>query len=377
MSQLDTLLSHYDFPFPQSHIATTPAHPRDSAQLLVYNRATSEATFDTFLHLDKYLEKGTLLILNDTKVVPARLPCHLPTGGKVELLWLAQKSVRSFEALSPRTLAPGDTLRFDTLTLTVQSKNESVYTIEHTGSSATFMRIMQHSGTTPIPPYIKGSALTEAALRKEYQTIWAKRAGSVAAPTASLHFTKRLITKLKKKGVEIRYVTLHVGLGTFAPLTEEHLSTKTLHEEWYEIPPATMRAIIKAKKEGRPIIPVGTTALRTLESISHHTKNSREAARLFEGVSQADGPRVSAARTRADSDPRKVLPLRGITNLFIQPGYEFKIADGIITNFHVPRSSLVMLVAALVGRETLLALYRSAIARGFRLFSFGDGMLIR
>ena len=371
------MLAQYDFPFPQSQIATAPAHPRDSAQLLVFDPASGKSTFDTFLHLDTYLDEGTLLILNDTKVVPARLPCFLPTGGKVELLWLAHKGTRTFEALSPRILALGDTLRFGTLTLTVREKHESIYTLEHTGSATTFTRLMQRSGTTPIPPYIKGTPLTEAALRKEYQTIWAKRAGSVAAPTASLHFTPRLMKKLRQKKIEIKYVTLHVGLGTFAPLTEDHLKTKTLHEEWYEIPPATLRAIAKARRQGRPIIPVGTTALRTLESISCHTKNSPEAVRLFEGVSQADGPRVSAARARADSDPRKALPLRGVTNLFIQPGYEFKIASGLITNFHVPRSSLVMLVAALVGREKLLDLYRSAIARGFRLFSFGDGMLIR
>lgn len=350
---LEAELAQYDFSFPATRIAKTPASPRDSAKLAVYDRATGAAIFDRFLHLDKHLPKGALLILNDTKVVPARIPCYLPTGGKVELLWLNNTGRHSlfFQALSPRTLSPGDTLRFGTLTLTVQEKNGSVYTFAHTGTSARFRTTMMKLGTTPIPPYIKGTTLSERELRQEYQTVFAKHAGSAAAPTASLHFTPRLLKKLNMRGFRVAYVTLHVGLGTFAPLTAKHLKSGKLHEEWYEIPPATARAIARAKREGRAVIPVGTTALRTIES---------------------------AARTRKQ---------RGATTLFLRPGDDFKVADGLITNFHVPRSSLLMLVAALVGfrpgrrhadgRKKILALYRSAIRRGFRLFSFGDGMLIR
>lgn len=386
---LEAGLAQYDFPFSPRYIATEPASPRDSAKLAVYDRATGATMFDTFLHLDRYLPKGALLILNDTKVVPARIPCFLPTGGKVELLWLRTLAgIRgsSFEALSPRTLSTGDTLRFGTLTLTVQAKNGSVYTFAHTGTQTQFRAAMTKLGTTPIPPYMKSTSLSERDLRREYQTIFAKHAGSAAAPTASLHFTPRLLKKLKAKGFDIAYVTLHVGLGTFAPLTPEHLKTGKLHEEWYEIPPATARAIAKAKREGRAVIPVGTTALRTVESAFstplHHPESGGV---LFEAL-QCDGAKPDFfSKKKAYS--KRISPLSGTTTLFIRPGYKFKVADGLITNFHVPRSSLLMLVAALVGcrpgrrpadgRKKILALYRSAIRRGFRLFSFGDGMLIR
>ncbi len=338
----EEVLSQYDYEIRPEQIATKPAHPRDSAKLLVYDRKTEEAKYDTFLNLDKHLPKGALLILNDTKVVPARLPCYLPTGGKVELLWIAAGTEpRMFEALSPRILEIGSTLAFGDLTLTVASKRENIYLFSHSGTPARFKALMMKHGTTPIPPYLKNTPLKERALRAEYQTVFARREGSVAAPTASLHFTKRLLAKLKKRGFGVAYVTLHVNLGTFAPLTEEHLAAGTLHEEWYEIPASARRAIEKAKKEGRPVIPVGTTALRTIES---------------------------AAAMKRDT---------GTTSLFIQEGYRFKVADGLVTNFHVPRSSLVILVSALLGRTRILSLYRDALNRGFRFYSFGDGMLIR
>ena len=387
--ELERLLAQYDFLVRKEQIAETPAHPRDSAKLLVYNRATETAEEDTFLHLDKYLDSGTLLILNNTKVVPARLPCFLPTGGKVELLWIAagvQK--KTFEALSPRILEIGSILSFGELTLTVLSKIENIYVFIHSGTAAQFHAAMMKNGTTPIPPYLKHTSLEEKQLRAEYQTIFAKREGSVAAPTASLHFTKRLFTKLKKKGVKIAYVTLHVNLGTFAPLTEEHLKSGKLHEEWYEIPRATARAIAQAKQEGRPVIPVGTTALRTIESAFFQlSPTSQKAGIAGEGLCSPTGRSPSnfpAGKlcTRAGNSR-----LSGITSLFIREGYQFKVADGLITNFHVPRSSLLMLVAALVGyrpglrhadgRKKILDLYQSALRSGFRFFSFGDGMLIR
>lgn len=339
---LEEILSRYDYEIRRDQIAAQPARPRDSAKLLVYDRKSGETAYDTFLHLDRYLPEGALLILNDTKVVPARLPCRLPSGGKVELLWIAAGAKpHTFEALSPRILAVGSAVHFGDLRLEVASKRENIYLFSHTGTQARFRDLMMKRGTTPIPPYLTHTPLRERALRAEYQTIFAKREGSVAAPTASLHFTRRLLNKLAKKGFGIAYVTLHVNLGTFAPLTEEHLAAGRLHEEWYEIPAATRRAIDKAKREGRSVIPVGTTALRTIES---------------------------AAAAKRDT---------GTTTLFIQEGYRFKVADGLITNFHVPRSSLVILVAALLGRTRILSLYRDALHRGFRFFSFGDGMLIR
>lgn len=362
---LERELAKYDYAIEPSQIAAEPAHPRDSAKLLVWDRTAGETVEDTFLYLDRHLEPGTLLILNDTKVVPARLPCYLPTGGKVELLWLSDTGARTVEALSPKVLAIGATLMFGKLTLTVEKKVESIYTFSHTGTAAQFRAQMMKAGTTPIPPYLKHTSLSERKLRAEYQTIFAKREGSVAAPTASLHFTKRVFARLKKKGIKIAYVTLHVGMGTFAPLTEEHVKTGKLHEEWYEIPTATQKAIMMAKRDGHRVIPVGTTALRTLESSPH----------LWESDSHKSKDR--AKKRESDS-------LKGYTTLFIRPGYEFKVADGLITNFHVPRSSLMMLVAALLGtiphredgRKKILSLYRRALDRGFRFYSFGDGMLI-
>ena len=260
---LEKLLSLYDYPIEESDIAYAPSVPRDAAKLLVYDRDTKEVTFDTFKNLADHLPEGSLLIFNDTKVIPARLPTYLPTGGKVELLCL---SVDTVTALSPKTLDIGMTLAIDTATsLTVTAKNASIYTLSYNGKKP-FASVLKKYGTTPIPPYLKQTDLSEKELRSKYQTVFAKSAGSVAAPTASLHFTKALIAKLKKRGYKASHVTLHVGLGTFAPLTQKNLDTKKLHEEYFKIPAATVKAIEKARKAGRPIIPVGTTALRTIES---------------------------------------------------------------------------------------------------------------
>jgi S-adenosylmethionine:tRNA ribosyltransferase-isomerase len=227
----------------------------------------------------------------------------------------------------------------------VIGRTENQYIFKPSFPISRIIAILMRHGTTPIPPYIKHSPLSEKKLRTEYQTVFARVRGSVAAPTASLHMTPRLFRALKKAGHEVRYVTLHVGLGTFAPLTENQLATGKLHTEQYSIAAPTARALNAAKKAGRPIIAVGTTVARTLES---------------------------AARGTA----RLTVP-RGATDIFIRPGYAFSFVDGLITNFHVPRSSLMMLVAALVGREKILEIYRTAIQKKFRLFSFGDGMLIR
>lgn len=375
MSELETLLARYDYPLREEHIATEPASPRDSAKLLVYDRATGTIEYDTFRNLADYLPKGALLIFNDTKVIPARLPAQLPTGGKVELLWVAEgKKENTFEALSPRTLPLGGTLTLGKLTLSIVAKKESIYTLRHSGTRAAFRKTLMERGTTPIPPYLKHTPLREKELREKYQTVFAKRAGSVAAPTASLHFTKRLLSTLKRKKFHTAYVTLHVNLGTFAPLTEKNLAEKKLHEEYYEIPPATIAAIRKAKKEGRPVIPVGTTALRTLESAY------ADAGRNFRGGLRRDGGAASGFFQQEKSVPGEVssrVRPNGKTSFFIQEGYRFKIADGLVTNFHVPRSSLLLLVSALLGREKLLHLYTEAANRNFRFFSFGDGMLIR
>lgn len=351
---LDTLLAQYDYSLSPRDIAEVPASPRDSAKLLVYDRATGATTTDTFLHLDQHLPKGALLVFNDTRVVPARLPARTTTGGTVQLLWLRDVKSGVFEALSPKVLAPGATLTLGNLVLTVRAKRDSIYEITYRGGTHALRHAMHESGSTPIPPYLKHTPLSEAKLRREYQTVFARRDGSAAAPTASLHFTRRLLAKLARRGFASAYVTLHVGLGTFAPLTQEDVAHGTLHEEWYEIPPATLAAVRAAKRDRRPIIAVGTTAARALESAF------------------------------ASTTPKR----RGETRLFIREGYEWHVVTGLITNFHVPRSSLLMLVAAFIdgaphsakasrGKEKLLALYAYAKRAGFRFFSFGDGMLVR
>lgn len=369
----------YNFNFPGSLIAQSPAHPRDSARLLVYDRKSKAVELDTFKNLLKYLPSRAVLVFNETKVVPARFFAYKPTGGKVELLY-AGKSTKTFDALANRSLSIGDVLKFS-----MTSSNSSSRGGEHdavsvsSGSSPKIgevrrgmnqehqiivtkklskgyrfkssfpipdlFSILDRFGVTPIPPYIKNNTFAEKKLRTEYQAVFAKSQGSSAAPTASLHFTAALLAKLKKAGIATEYVTLHVGLGTFAPLTEKHIQTGKLHKEWFEVSSATAKRLEQYKKQGRPIIAVGTTVVRTLESAS--------------------------ARTG------KLNKLSGETEIFIYPPYKFKFVDSLITNFHVPKSSLMMLVASLIGREKLLELYVLAIKKKFRLFSFGDGMLIR
>ncbi|TSC60395.1 MAG: S-adenosylmethionine:tRNA ribosyltransferase-isomerase [Parcubacteria group bacterium LiPW_15] len=341
---LESVLKKYDYKFPSEAVANKPAHPRDSAKLLVYDRKTKAVNFDTFKNLGKYLPVGSVLVLNDTKVLPARLPLKKETGGVVKILYLETVG-KNIKALSPKKLKVGEKLLLpDGKYFVITDVQDGEYLLRPSFNAREIYSVLKKYGETPLPPYIKNVPLTEKKIREEYQTVFAKVLGSVAAPTASLHFTKGLLNSLKKEGVKIVYVTLHVGLGTFAPLTEENLKTGKLHEEYYEISPKAASALNDAKKNGKRIIPVGTTALRTLESASVGGKLKK----LF-----------------------------GETELFIKEGDRLKFSDGLITNFHVPRSSLLMLVSALLGHKKLFELYRLAIEKKFRLFSFGDGMLIK
>lgn len=340
MSELEELLAQYDYEVDEAQIALSPASPRDSAKLLVYNPSDESVTYDTFANLAQYLPKGALLVFNDTKVIPARLHATRSTGGRVEILCTKVLSAKCFTAIANKklTLSEDLTIGDDAIVL---EENDGEYIFR---SSRPVLEVLAEHGETPIPPYLKHTPLPEERLREEYQTMFAKDEGSAAAPTASLHFTPELLDKLHAASIETTTITLHVSLGTFAPLTEAALAEGKLHEEWYEIASAAAETISRAKTDGRPVIPVGTTALRTLESAADETGS------------------VAAGS--------------GSTRLFIQPGYAFKIADGLITNFHVPKSSLLMLVAALTGREKLLALYQLAKEKGFRFFSFGDGMVV-
>lgn len=349
---LSKALAAYSYNLPPELIAQKPAQPRDAARLLVYNRRNQKTTFDNFGNLAKYLPKNAVLVFNQTRVIPARLPLFKETGGKVEALYISrdQKSIR---VLADKKLSPGQKLCLQnpvtiksgrTLLLPmyfqIKSKTEGFYVLKPSFPMLKINNTFKKFGLTPLPPYMKHSPLSEKQRREAYQTVFAKAGESVAAPTASLHFTSRLINKLKKQGVETKFVRLDVNLGTFAKLTEKQIQTGKLHHEKYFIDKPTAKYITRAKKSGRPIIAVGTTVVRTLES----WKKTKRTA--------------------------------GTTDLFIRPGFKFQIIDGLITNFHVPQSSLLMLVSALTGREKLLTLYQSAIEQNLRFFSFGDGMLI-
>jgi S-adenosylmethionine:tRNA ribosyltransferase-isomerase len=358
MKSLEETLAEYDYEFDPGLIATEPAEPRDSAGLLVYRPhsakgSAGQASFDTFANIGEYLPKNCVLVLNDTKVFPARLHVKKITGGRVEVFYVGEKD-GTILALTNHFLDVGEKvfltpeIYFECL-----GKEDKIYTLKPSFPVSDVQKIFMEYGETPIPPYIKNTKLSEAELREKYQTVFAKKTGSVAAPTASLHFTDELLEKLKRQGIQIEFVTLHVNLGTFAPLTEDALKTGKLHKEGYEVPEKTAQALLKAKEEGRPIIAVGTTAVRTLEQWAKNIN--------YTGL-----PCVH----------RIVLCNSGETRLFIRPGYEFKFVDGMVTNFHVPKSSLLMLVAAFVGREKLFELYREAMKKDFRFFSFGDGMLL-
>lgn len=309
------ILEDYAYDFPKELIAQKPVSPRDAAKLLVWDGKNTK--HDIFRNLTKYLPKDAVLVFNQTKVIPARFEVKKQTGGKAVLLFIEKNKV-----ISDRKLIVGSTISFKGNAFIIEKQEGQFYYLKGRGLE----KLLEKYGQAPTPPYIKRQGT-----RTEYQTVFAKKSGAVAAPTASLHFTKALLKKIKHK----EFITLHVGLGTFAPLTEKQLETNRLHEERLEISPATWKRIMKAKKEGKKIIAVGTTVVRALET----------------GMKQT-------------------------TDLFIRPGYTFKIVDGLITNFHVPRSSLMMLVSALVGREKLLELYQAAIEKQYRLFSFGDGMLL-
>ena len=344
MENFEKLLNRYDYQIPTALIAQKPASPRDSARLLVYNRKSGSARFSSFANIADYLPKNSVLVLNETKVIPARLAIKKETGGKAEILYIRTVGA-TIEVMADRRLSVGSKLTLaPKIYLTVVGQKGKYYYLKPSFPLSRLMSVLDQYGQMPLPPYIKRPPLSRSDLKEKYQSVFARKAGSIAAPTASLHFTKRLLKKIEKSGVKIRFVTLHVNLGTFAPLTEENVKTGRLHKEYYEIDKKTADFLNRQKKDSVPIIAVGTTTVRALES--------------------------------AVSGDGRLTKLKGATDLFIREGYQFKFADGIVTNFHVPKSSLMMLVASFTGREKLLELYREAVKKKFKFFSFGDGMLI-
>lgn len=338
-------ISDFDYFLPEKQIAQVPADPRDSSRMMVLSPKTQTIEHRHFYQLDEYLMDGDVLIFNDTRVIPARLiGVRQPTGGKAEVFLLRQLERDRWEVL----VKPGKKMRVGSV---IAFGHElSCEVLEHTdfggrivkfSYEGIFEEILDRLGTMPLPPYIH-ETLEDP---ERYQTIYSREKGSAAAPTAGLHFTESLMDRLRKKGVHLGFVTLHVGLGTFRPVQVDEIEDHVMHSEFYSIPTETADLICMAKQEGRRVVAVGTTSIRTLES-----------AAVDHGMIEAK---------------------QGWTNIFIYPGYQFKIVDAVITNFHLPKSTLIMLVSAFAGREFTLQAYRTAVEENYRFFSFGDAMLIQ
>ncbi|KGG81521.1 S-adenosylmethionine tRNA ribosyltransferase [Caloranaerobacter azorensis H53214] len=334
------------FDLPEELIAQYPIEKRDSSRLMVLDKETGAIEHKEFKDIIDYLNKGDCLVLNDTRVIPARLfGKKKDTGGKIEFLLLNRVEKDKWQVL----VKPGKRARIGTtfvfgdglLKADVLDIDEEGVRIVEFKYDGIFEEVLDKLGEIPLPPYIK-QKLED---RERYQTVYSKKEGSAAAPTAGLHFTDELLEKIKEKGVEIVYITLHVGLGTFRPVKVDNLDEHKMHSEFFEVSDKAANTINEIKKKGGKIIAVGTTTTRTLESSSNS-----------EGL---------------------VIPKRGWTDIFIYPGYKFKVIDKLITNFHLPESTLIMLVSALAGRENVLRAYNIAVKEKYRFFSFGDAMLIK
>ena len=328
------------FELPEELIAQTPIPERDHSRLLHVDKRTGELQHRHFYDLPDYLHEGDCLVLNDSRVLPARLIGTRPTGGSVELVLLRDLGEGRWECLSRpgRKTRPGQELLFGDgeLTATVEAVTEGGNRIVQFHYEGIFLEVLERLGKMPLPPYIK----EELADGERYQTVYSRELGSAAAPTAGLHFTKELLAQIAAKGVKICYVTLHVGLGTFRPVKEEEIEDHPMHAEFCIVPEETARIVTETRKAGGRVIAVGTTSCRTLESFANE-----------------DGT----------LDPQS-----GWTSIFIYPGYHFKCIDALVTNFHLPESTLIMLVSALAGRENVLNAYKIAVEERYRFFSFGD-----
>ena len=367
------LVSDFDYSLSKELIAQKSIKPRDCSRLLVVSRRSAKIQHKHFYDLLKFLKKGDLLVFNDTKVFKARL-LGMAGGKKIEIFLLRPVDKFSWQILAK----PGKKLKFDLvvkfghgLECGLQSKeDDGVMIVKFNQPAAAVMKIANRLGHIPVPPYVE----TEPARLADYQTIYARHSGSVAAPTAGFHFTPRLMHELKKMGVKIASVTLHVGLGTFRPMKTAKVEDHKMHGERAEISLSTARAINRAKADGLLVIAVGTTTARTLEGVVD--------------MSLRGGEADEAIRLKVDSGKRlprpadaglamTIKPYSGEINLFITPGFKFKVIDGLITNFHLPKSTLIMLVSAFIGsRERALPIYKKAVKLKYRFFSFGDAMLI-
>ncbi len=336
----------FDYELPEHLIAQTPIEKRDTSRMLVLNKKTGEIKHKHFHDIIEELQNGDVLVLNNTKVIPARLyGIKEETGASIELLLLKEKENDTWECLTKpaKRVKVGTTISFgdgrlQATCIAVKEEGIRIFQLQYEGI---LYEILDQLGEMPLPPYIHEKLEN----KDRYQTVYAKNEGSAAAPTAGLHFTKNLLDELTKKGIQIVYVTLHVGLGTFRPVTVEDVTTHQMHSEFYQMDENTANILNVAKQEGRRIMAVGTTSTRVLETIM-------KLYHQFQACS-------------------------GWTDIFIYPGYQFEAIDGLITNFHLPKSTLLMLVSALAGKEHILCAYQTAVKLEYRFFSFGDSMLIQ
>ncbi len=338
------LLSDFDYELPEELIAQTPVEPRDASRLMVLDPVKKTIAHRHFFELQNFLTSGDTLIFNDTRVIPARLIGRKePTGARVEVLLLRRIEGDAWETLVKpgKKALRGTTIRFsDELSCEVTGYTDfggRLVTFHYQGI---FEEILDRLGETPLPPYIH-EKLED---RERYQTVYSRESGSAAAPTAGLHFTPELLDILEKSGVNLGFLTLHVGLGTFRPVKTEHIEEHVMHSEYYSISEETAKLIRETKAAGKRVVAVGTTSIRTLES--------------------------------AAVKKNEIYGKSGETSIFIYPGYEFKIVDAVVTNFHLPKSTLIMLISAFAGREFTLEAYREAVKEKYRFFSFGDAMFI-
>ena len=336
--------SDFYYDLPEELIAQTPLERRDASRLMVLDRQTGEVTHRHFYDIVEYLQPGDCLVMNDSRVLPARLMGHRPTGGVVEVLLLRDLGDKCWECLCKpgRKMQPGNQVIFGDgeLTATVREVREDGNRVAEFHYEGIFLEILERLGKMPLPPYIKA----ELKDQERYQTVYSREVGSAAAPTAGLHFTQELLDKIRAKGVDTAFVTLHVGLGTFRPVKAEEITDHHMHSELCMMNQETADLLNETRARGGRIICVGTTSCRTLESLVN-----------------PDGSFCAGSKW---------------TDIFIYPGYTFRAMDGLITNFHLPESTLVMLVSAFAGREHVLAAYQQAVEQRYRFFSFGDAMCI-
>jgi len=346
-------LREFDYYLPKNFIAQEPVHPRDYSRLMVMNRLSGKISHHYFYEIGKFLQKGDVLVLNDSKVIPARMLGRREGGGKAEILLLRpdRKNLKNYSwaknwwVIGRPGLAKRQIIKFPYgLKSQILKTNGYERLVKFNCQGEKLKKLIYKIGQAPVPPYIKTKISTQK-LKKQYQTIYAKHLGSVAAPTAGFHFTPRLIKKLKSQGVQFKYITLHVGLGTFQPVKTEKIENHKMLAEWAEIDKKTAADLNRAKKEKRRIIAVGTTSTRALESMTN-----------AKGV---------------------VRPGQKFVDLFIYPGYKFKVIDALVTNFHLPKSTLLMLVSAFASKGLIFKAYTQAIKNKYRFFSFGDAMFIQ